>query len=75
VAGNERILGGLIGKAVGRAKEAVGRLLRRPVDVAVGLIPGRRTGPGAVARLTVDRFDASRIGVAPARVKSERKEL
>jgi hypothetical protein len=35
------------------------RLLRRPVDVAVGLIPGRRAGPGAVARLTVDRFDAS----------------
>jgi hypothetical protein len=41
------------------ALDAYLRLLRRPVDAAVGLIPGPRTGPGAAARLTVDRFDAS----------------
>jgi transcription factor SPT20 len=34
------------------------QLLRRPLDMAVGLLPGRRTGPQAAARLTVDRVDA-----------------
>jgi hypothetical protein len=52
VAGNERTF-------TTSALDAYLRLLRRPVDAAVGLIPGSRTGPGAAARLTVDRFDAS----------------
>jgi hypothetical protein len=35
------------------------RLFRQPVDMAVALLPGTRHGAGAVARLTVDRADAT----------------
>lgn len=41
------------------AIDAYLRVLRRPIDLAVGLLPGERTGPGAAARSTVDRFDAT----------------
>lgn len=35
------------------------RFIRKPVDFAVGLLPGQRSGRGAQARLTVDRLDAT----------------
>lgn len=35
------------------------RLVRRPVDLAVALLPGHRSGPAAAARITVDRADAT----------------
>jgi hypothetical protein len=41
------------------------KLLRRPVDAMVRLLPGQRTGPAAVARVAVDRVDATvRAGLA-----------
>jgi hypothetical protein len=41
------------------AVDAYLKLIRRPVDMAVGLLPGRRTGPAAAAKITVDRVDAT----------------
>ena len=35
------------------------KLLRRPADFAVGLLPGHRTGPAATAKVVLDRVDAS----------------
>ena len=35
------------------------RLVRRPADLVVGMLPGQRSGPGAAARVTVDRVDAT----------------
>lgn len=35
------------------------KLLRRPADLIVGLLPGQSTGPGAVARIAVERVDAA----------------
>jgi hypothetical protein len=34
------------------------KLIRKPVDLAIGLLPRQRTGPAAAARVTVDRVDA-----------------
>jgi hypothetical protein len=47
------------------------RLIRRPVDGAVGLLPGRRTGPGAAARVTVDRVDATIRSLLGATLRDE----
>jgi hypothetical protein len=35
------------------------KLLRRPADLIVGLLPGKRSGAGAAARIVVDRADAT----------------
>jgi colicin import membrane protein len=35
------------------------KLLRRPADLIVGLLPGKRSGAGAAARIAVDRADAT----------------
>ena len=48
------------------AIDAYLRLLRRPFDVVAGLLPGQRSGPGAAAKLTVDRFDATVRALAGA---------
>ena len=48
------------------ALDAYLRLLRRPFDAVAGLIPGQHSGPGAAAKLTVERFDASLRALAAA---------
>lgn len=50
------------------ALDAYLRLLRRPFDVVARLLPGQRTGPGAAARRTVDRFDATLRALAGAAI-------
>jgi hypothetical protein len=50
------------------ALDAYLRLLRRPFDAVAGLLPGQRTGPGAAAKRTVDRFDASLRALAGAAI-------
>jgi hypothetical protein len=47
------------------------RLMRRPIDVVVGLLPDGRVRSAAAARLAVDRVDASIRAVAGAALKDE----
>jgi hypothetical protein len=46
-------------------------LVRRPVDLAIRVLPGRRTGPAAAAKLTVDRFDATVRSVLGAALRDD----
>lgn len=48
------------------------KLIRIPLDLAVGLLPGAQTGPGAAARLAVERLDASARGVLAAVLHDDR---
>ncbi|HEY4997470.1 MAG TPA: hypothetical protein VII03_05695, partial [Solirubrobacteraceae bacterium] len=42
------------------------KLVRVPVDLVIGRLPGPDTGPGATARLAVQRLDASARGMIAA---------
>jgi hypothetical protein len=46
------------------------KLVRRPIDFTIGLLPDRRRGSSAAARLTVDRVDA-RIRAAAGSVLND----
>ena len=39
------------------------KLIRGPLDLIIGQLPGRENGPGAAARIAVDRIDASARGM------------
>jgi hypothetical protein len=47
------------------------KLVRKPIDLAIGLLPDRRIGSGAAARLAVDRVDASIRAAAGAALKDQ----
>jgi hypothetical protein len=51
------------------------KLIRRPLDLAVGQLPGSRRGPGAAARITVDRLDATVRGVLAAGLRDDRLKV
>ncbi len=41
------------------------KIIRRPVDLVIRILPGQKTGPGATARVVADRVDAAaRAGLA-----------
>jgi hypothetical protein len=48
------------------------KLIRFPLDLAIGHLPGPDTGPGAAARLAVERLDASARGVLAAVLHDDR---